>query len=75
MPEAMAIVEMLERSGALERAIQMALLGREGQGEGGGRDGQGAGEGSGERGGQKGSGKGSGAGALVTTSLSVGPIP
>jgi hypothetical protein len=35
--EAMAVAEMLERSGALERAIQMALLGREGSGKGSGK--------------------------------------
>jgi hypothetical protein len=62
--EAMAIVEMLEKSGALERAIQMAMLGREGSGEKGA--GMGEGEGSGEKGekGGKGAGKGGGAGAL-----------
>jgi hypothetical protein len=56
MGEAMAIAEMLERSGALERAIQMALLGREGKGDKmalgkgeGGKDGKGGnGEGNGE---------------------------
>ncbi len=71
--EAMAIVEMLERSGALERAIQMALLGREGSGEKGGKgeDGlrRGRGRGVGREGrrqgrGDKGSGQGGGAGAL-----------
>jgi hypothetical protein len=39
MAEAMAIAEMLERSGALERAIQMAMLGKGGSGEEG-KDGQ-----------------------------------
>jgi anion-transporting ArsA/GET3 family ATPase len=48
--EADAIVDMLEKSGALEQAIQLAMLGREGSGEddgdGAGRskDGQGEGE-------------------------------
>jgi hypothetical protein len=47
--EAMAVAEMLERSGALERAIQMALLGREGSGKSGGK-GDGKGDGKGEDG-------------------------
>jgi hypothetical protein len=63
--EAMAIAEMLERSGALEHAIQMALLGREGEGQGergeGGQKGDGMGMGMGEGKGGKGAGKGSGA--------------
>ncbi len=65
----MAIVEMLERSGALERAIQMAMLGREGageKGEQGEKGGEGLAMGSGEPGGKggEGPGKGGGRGAL-----------
>ncbi len=51
--EAMAIVEMLEKSGALEHAIQMAMLGREGEGrgdDGPGRGGKGEGAGEGQGG-------------------------
>jgi hypothetical protein len=62
--EAMAIAEMLEKSGALEHAIQMAMLGREGEGkgEGAGEKGEGAGEKGEGEGGQRGKdGKGSGA--------------
>ncbi|MFT3772339.1 MAG: hypothetical protein QM820_43645 [Minicystis sp.] len=68
--EAMAIVEMLEKSGALERAIQMAMLGQDGENQGQpgeglamageGQDGNGKG-GSGEgkgQGGKGGNGKG-----------------
>ncbi len=49
--EAEAIVEMLEKSGALEQAIQLAMLGREGsdgegkEGEGSGRSKEGEGKG------------------------------
>ncbi|APR75379.1 TolA protein [Minicystis rosea] len=68
MAEAMAIVDMLEKSGALERAIQMAMLGQDGEnggekGEGmamlgDGKDGEGK-DGSGQgKGGKGGSGKG-----------------
>ena len=58
--EAMAVAEMLEKSGALERAIQMAMLGKEGSGQGDKGDGMAMlGEGqAGENGeGQQGSGK------------------
>jgi hypothetical protein len=59
--EAEAIVEMLEKSGILEEAIEMAMLGREGQGKPGEgvAMGQGEGNGEGDKPG-KGSGKGSG---------------
>jgi hypothetical protein len=54
--EAMAIAEMLEKSGALERAIQAALLGK--GGEGSGENGEPmALAGAGENGGKDGSGK------------------
>lgn len=52
--EAMAIAEMLDRSGELERAIQLAMLGREGQGE---SEGQGEGQGQGKGQGQGADGK------------------
>jgi hypothetical protein len=61
MSEAMAVMEMLEKSGALERAIQMAMLGQDGeQGENGG-EGQalaGAGQEGGDGAGQEGAGEG-----------------
>ncbi|MFS8070252.1 MAG: hypothetical protein ACMG6S_28140, partial [Byssovorax sp.] len=60
--EAQAIVEMLEKSGLLEEAIEMAMLGREGRGSPGEAEGLAMGEG-GEGGGAKpGSGSGKGAG-------------
>jgi hypothetical protein len=70
--EALAIAEMLEKSGMLERAIQMALLGREGNGKGeNGENGKGEGQGMGREGeGQKGGeGKGNAAGALRSAIL------
>jgi hypothetical protein len=57
--EAMAIMEVLEKSGALERAIQMAMLGRDGEavavagGEQGGGKGGKEGEGQGASGGKQ----------------------
>jgi hypothetical protein len=57
--EAEAIAEMLEKSGVLEEAIEMAMLGREGQGKPG--EGAGMGKGDGE-GGPPGKGSGKGAG-------------
>lgn len=60
--EAMAIADMLEKSGALEHAIQMAMLGREG--EGAGREegrGRAPGDGKGGEGDEGQGGKGSGA--------------
>jgi hypothetical protein len=70
--EAMAIAEMLEKTGALERAIQMAMLGREGSGEKGEKGlGLGLEEGSGEKGekGQPGSGRGAATSALRSAIL------
>ena len=58
--EAQAILEMLEKSGLLEEAIEMAMLGREGQGKPGGAEGPAMGEGEGAG---KPGGSGSGAGA------------
>src|SRR6185369_8927557 len=43
--EAQAILEMLEKSGVLEEAIEMAMLGREGQGKPGEGEGLAMGEG------------------------------
>ena len=63
--EAQAIVEMLEKSGVLEEAIEMAMLGREGLGLPGEGEGlaMGKGEGGeGEGGDKPGSGSGKGAG-------------
>ncbi len=59
--EAEAIAEMLEKSGILEEAIEMAMLGREGQGKPGEGAGTGEGKGAGE-GDQPGTGSGKGAG-------------
>jgi hypothetical protein len=58
--EAQAIVEMLEKSGLLEEAIEMAMLGREGQGKPGEGQSPAMSEGEGEG---QGSGSGSGKGA------------
>ncbi len=61
--EAQAILEMLEKSGVLEEAIEMAMLGREGQGKPGEGEGLAMGEGGeGEGGDKPGSGSGKGAG-------------
>lgn len=63
--EAAMVVEMLEKSDALERAIELAMLGKEGEGEGQGegKEAQGAGQGDGEGQGKgKGAGEGQGAG-------------
>jgi hypothetical protein len=58
--EAEAIAEMLEKSGLLEEAIEMAMLGREGKGKPG--EGLAMGEGEGEGGDKPGKGSGKGAG-------------
>ncbi|MEP7122355.1 MAG: hypothetical protein ABJE95_15645 [Byssovorax sp.] len=58
--EAEAIAEMLEKSGILEEAIEMAMLGREGQGKPG--EGLAMGEGNGGEGDKPGKGSGKGAG-------------
>jgi hypothetical protein len=59
--EAAAIAEMLEKSGLLEEAIQMALLGQEGQGQGGaGEKERGEQAGKDGKGGKGGSGQGQG---------------
>lgn len=62
--EAQAILEMLEKSGVLEEAIEMAMLGREGEGKPGEGEGLAMSKGGeGEGGGDKpGSGSGKGAG-------------
>jgi hypothetical protein len=61
--EAEAIAELLEKSGILEEAIEMAMLGREGQGKPGEGQAMGAGEGQGEGGDKPGAGKGAGKGS------------
>jgi hypothetical protein len=68
--EAEAIADMLERSGMLERAVQAAMLGREGEGQGEkGEKGEGKGEGQGQ--GEKGEGQGGkpGAGAELRAAI------
>jgi hypothetical protein len=69
--EAMAVAEMLEKSGALERAIQMAMLGREGSGEKGamGPGLEKGADGSGENGEMGTPGSGRGAGATARSAL------
>ena len=56
--EAQAIVEMLEKSGLLEEAIEMAMLGREGEGKPGEGQGTAMSEGAGKPGGGGGKGEG-----------------
>ncbi len=64
--EAEAVAEILEKSGALEQAIQLAMLGREGS-DGEGKEGEGAGAFSKEGEGKSGPGK-PGQGALAAIS-------
>lgn len=66
--EAEAIAEMLERSGMLERAVQAAMLGREGEGQGEKGEGLAKGEGEGEKGEGKRGGK-PGAGAELRAAI------
>jgi hypothetical protein len=74
--EAAALAEMLEKSGALEAAIQLALLGQEGPGQGqsSGQPGEGRGQGANGRGAPGGSGEGAFNRALAARLAALGML-